>query len=133
MTVDLKTIDKRDYVEITCSGPYDKASLLDAIDRALKIGVDKGADTVVMDIDNIHVGGRPPDTLERYYLGEMAAKIQLGHEKRIFLAVVGKEPLIDAERFAETVAVNRGAYGKVFDEMAEALDWIKNRLPTNNS
>ena len=127
MTINLQVILRGDYAEISCRGIYSKDALLDALDRALDIGEKEGVATVVLDIDTIILKGPLPGIMERYYLGEMAAKIQLRHRKRIFLAVVGKEPLIDPERFAETVAINRGAHGKVFAEMKEARRWIKDR------
>lgn len=95
MSIDLQTTMREDYAEISCRGTYDRDTLLDAIDRALAIGEEEGAETVVIDIRNIHLEGPPPGTMERYYLGEMAAKIQQKHGKPIFLAIVGKEPLID--------------------------------------
>jgi len=125
MSIDLQTIMREDYAEISCRGTYDRDTLLDAIDRALAIGEEEGAETVIIDIRNIHLEGPPPGTMERYYLGETAAKIQRKYGKPIFLAIVGKEPLIDPGRFAETVGVNRGAYGKVFVEMEEAIRWLK--------
>ena len=128
MTVDLKTLEKEGYLEITCYGYYHRNTMVDAIDRALDIGEEKGAKVIVMDINNIIVDGKPPDTTDRYYLGEKVAKIQINRQKRIFLAIVGKEPLIDPGRFGETVAINRGAYGKVFDGMEKALNWIQDRF-----
>ncbi len=128
MTIELETVDERDYVEVRWRGVYTEAALLDAIDRTLDIAESRGAATLVMNIDEVRVEERPLDTKQRYALGEKAARVQLGHVKRIFLAVVGKQPMIDPERFAETVALNRGAYGKVFDDMDEALGWIKQRL-----
>jgi SOS response regulatory protein OraA/RecX len=40
------------------------------------------------------------------------------------VAVYGRRPLIDPERFAETVAVNRGAKVKVSEQLDEALAWL---------
>jgi len=33
--------------------------------------------------------------------------------------------MIDLERFGETVAVNRGAIGKVFTDVDEAVAWLE--------
>lgn len=79
---------------------------------------------MVVDINDVRVGERTLKTIERYSQGEKVARIQLGHQKRILLAVVGNAPMIELERFAETVALNRTAYGKVFGYMKDALDWI---------
>jgi len=40
-------------------------------------------------------------------------------------SLIGKEPMIDLERFGETVAVNRGAIGKVFTDVDEAVAWLE--------
>jgi hypothetical protein len=39
-------------------------------------------------------------------------------------AVVGQEPLIDEERFGETVAVNRGINAKAATSLDEAISWL---------
>ena len=70
-----------------------------------------------------------PTQDERYVLGLFVAA-----EQRILaartppvdmqVAVVGQRPLIDPDRFGETVAINRGAKVKVSEELAEALAWL---------
>ena len=39
-------------------------------------------------------------------------------------AYVLREPVLDPQRFGETVAVNRGMRIKVFDNLEEALNWL---------
>ena len=40
------------------------------------------------------------------------------------VAVFARRPLVDPDRFAETVAVNRGAKVKVSERLDEALAWL---------
>ena len=54
------------------------------------------------------------------------------HQTFIYIAVVGDEPMIDSRRFGETVAVNRGAFGKVFTDFSEAKAWLKDRNDEGN-
>jgi hypothetical protein len=67
----------------------------------------------------------PPTIIERYDHGKTFAQIQLKHDRRIFVGLVGKEPIIDPQRFGETVAINRGAHCKVFTNLKDGLDWHK--------
>jgi hypothetical protein len=70
-----------------------------------------------------------PETIERFYYGEFAAQTVVRYEERGVspatpFAYVLIEPVLDPERFGETVAVNRGMRIKVFDNPEEALEWL---------
>jgi hypothetical protein len=43
---------------------------------------------------------------------------------------VANEPPLAADRFAEKVAINRGAVGKSFTELTDAEQWIEDHLAT---
>ena len=67
-----------------------------------------------------------PDTLERFYYGKYAADAVLQFKDRgvspaTQFAYVLKEPVLDPQRFGETVAVNRGMLVKTFDNLEDAL------------
>lgn len=70
-----------------------------------------------------------PDTLERFYYGKFAADAVLQFKDRgvspaTQFAYVLKEPVLDPQRFGETVAVNRGMLVKTFDNLEDALGWL---------
>jgi hypothetical protein len=70
-----------------------------------------------------------PDILERFYYGKFAADAVLQFKDRgvspaTQFAYVLKEPVLDAQRFGETVAVNRGMLVKTFDNLEDALGWL---------
>ena len=70
-----------------------------------------------------------PETIERFYYGEFAAQTVVRYEVRGVspatpFAYVLREPVLDPEKFGETVAVNRGMRVKVFDNPEEALEWL---------
>lgn len=67
----------------------------------------------------------PLDTGERYWLGTSIAESQVGRSVRVAVVIVGKEPLLEPRRFAELVAINRGATGKSFTDHAEAVAWLE--------
>ena len=70
-----------------------------------------------------------PRTMERFYYSEFAAQTvaQYGERGVSFstpFAYVLREPVLEPERFGETVAVNRGLCLKAFDNVEEALEWL---------
>jgi hypothetical protein len=72
-----------------------------------------------------------PRTLERFYYAEFAAATTAQSKKQnksgeTRFAYVLKEPVLDPEKFGETVAVNRGMCVKAFDNPEEALAWLEN-------
>lgn len=68
-----------------------------------------------------------PSTIERFLWVESIAKGMDGMPpivRRVRFAFVGSEPLVDARRFGEAVAVNRGIVVMVTESMDEALRWL---------
>ncbi len=80
-------------------------------------------------IDGRELRGNPK-TIHRFYLGKLAAQIvlkcvQKGGQCHVpQLAYVLETPVLDPRRFGETVAVNRGVFVKVFDNIDDALEWL---------
>ena len=70
-----------------------------------------------------------PATMERFYYGAFAAQAvgsfaDHGVSPATRFAYVLREPVLDPERFGETVAVNRGMLVKAFDHLEDALKWL---------
>jgi len=71
------------------------------------------------------------ETMERFYYGEFAANmvmkasIEKGVSVGTQFAYVLSEPLLDPNRFGETVAVNRCMNVKTFRNPEEAHQWLK--------
>ena len=71
-----------------------------------------------------------PESLERFYYGEFAAKSVRDFAARgvsggTRFAYVLSEPVLDPKRFGENVAVNRGMLVKAFDNPEEARQWLE--------
>jgi hypothetical protein len=66
-------------------------------------------------------GFEPPETFQRFHLGEQVAKAAISAVK---IAFVARPEMIDARRFGVTVARNRGLHGEVFDSEADAVAWL---------
>jgi hypothetical protein len=84
-------------------------------------------------IDLLKVEGKMT-TMDRFNLSVMAAAKYFGavFTKKIpscRYAIVGNHPLVDPNKFEETVAVNQGINVRVFTEMKEALAWLEAEKP----
>jgi hypothetical protein len=64
-----------------------------------------------------------PTIVERYYYGEFASASVNALRPRF--AYILHEPVLDPLRLGETVAVNRGMQVKVFDKLAEGVNWLE--------
>jgi len=126
MTLIVDFEPRKHYLRATVSGAYTLRSAQDVYDEAVKTAVANGHSRVL--IDASAVTGAPTQD-ERYMLGLFVAAEQRALAARtppveVHVAVVGQRPLVDPERFGETVAVNRGAKVKVSEELDEALSWL---------
>ena len=77
-----------------------------------------------------------PRFIERFFYGEFAAQTVANFAARgvspaTKFAYILRPPLLDAERFGETVAVNRGMNVKAFENLPDALGWL-GIAPANN-
>ena len=91
-------------------------------------------DAIVKDgLRNVLVDGREvtgdPEPLERFYYGRYVADAvnQTVNRTRIDVprfAYVLHPPVLDPNRFGETVAVNRGMRIKAFDDIKQAEWWL---------
>lgn len=84
-------------------------------------------------VAKVHLDGREvvgsPGTIERFLYGEFAAQTVAAYADRgvpptTQFAYVLKPPVLDPERFGETVAVNRGMNVKAFEHPEEGLRWL---------
>lgn len=71
-----------------------------------------------------------PAMMERFYYGAFAAESSIAFARRSRsgagqFAYVLREPVLDPARFGETVALNRGMYVKAFDNLEDALEWLR--------
>jgi hypothetical protein len=76
-------------------------------------------------------------TTERYSLGKVVAdenaSVAAGEAGRhVRVALVGNHPVIDRDRFGETVATNRGAAVKITYDLESAYRWLGLEPPADN-
>ena len=97
------------------------ATWRDEIVAVLAWGVGSGVTRFFADFTGVRLTDAP-STFERFQLGERAAAT--GAAAGVRVAVVGKEPVMDPERFGVTVAANRGLDVRSFDDEVAALTWL---------
>jgi hypothetical protein len=72
-----------------------------------------------------------PTTIQRFLYGAFAAHAVVRYSsahrasRPLQFAYVLQEPVLDPQRFGETVAVNRGMWVKVFANPEDALGWLR--------
>ena len=124
LTIDLES--RKHYLLAALSGVFSLRGAQDAYDQAVKAALPLGVNRILFDASA--VTGIPSQD-ERYSLGLFVAT-----EQRLLaaksppcllqVAIYGHQPLIDPNRFGETVALNRGAKVKVSERLDEALAWL---------
>lgn len=111
------------YLHCYCTGEYDESEFIEILDKAIKNAIEENSKAAILDL--LDVNGEGLNIFQRYSVGEKIALTQDRNEKRVAIVIVGNEPIIHSEKFAETVATNRGAYGKAFNDLQEAIKWIE--------
>ncbi len=110
------------YMACNCAGRFDLESFVEILAQAMEHSVSKGKTSLLMNVADVESG--PLDAFQRYSIGEKIAETQLKQRATVRIAIVGGKPLIEERKFAETVALNRGAVGKAFHDLEEAILWI---------
>jgi hypothetical protein len=112
------------HIHVKGEGSYVLADAVQIIGEALAAAGAHRQPRILIDARNI-TGDL--STMQRFEFSE--AVVQLYSCKpagcAALIALVGNEPLLDPDRFGETVAVNRAVPVKVTTDIKEALDWLK--------
>jgi hypothetical protein len=108
---------KEGYLQFNLTGKYDKGEFL-SFPELLRARCEKEGIYKIL-INGLGVKGSNLSTADRYFIGE---RIGLILQDRIKIAVVWPEKSID--KFAETVALNRGGDMLVVGEYEKAVNWL---------
>jgi len=71
-----------------------------------------------------HIAGAASD-VDLYQVSVRLPAILRGSVRKAALVVLGGDQALRVNMFAENVAVNRGVNGRVFDDEARALAWLR--------
>jgi len=124
MGILLKFEAKEDFLYCWASGAYSFEDGCSMIRELLAESAQHGATRVLVDCMQIEGS---PSKVERYELAEFMAHelsdLLSGWKSSPRFAVLGKEPLVDQNRFSELVATNRGVQTKTVEQIEDALKW----------
>jgi hypothetical protein len=127
MAIDLKIEPQPAYLLMTFEGQFE-SSVIDPITTQAVEACEKYQPSKML-FDFRQVDGQM-STMDRYNTASIFAKKYLdlkitGKIPDCRFAFVGNHPLIDPQKFGETVANNRGLNVKVFIEWTEAVAWLE--------
>jgi len=113
------------YLCVVVTGGLDLAELQAGFLRVLDACVQLGASKVLLDARQV-TGSMSLG--ERYQWGVFAAEAYQAHlaagNPALRLAILGREEVLDRQRFGESVARNRGMESKATTDPAEAALWL---------
>ena len=126
MEITLRVDLEHQLLHVTYIGQFSLAAAEETFQQLLDALVKDKLRKVLIDGRQI-VGD--PEPLERFYYGKYAADAvsQTINRLRIDVprfAYVLREPVLDPNRFGETVAVNRGMRVRTFDDLKQAEWWL---------
>jgi hypothetical protein len=127
MSLEYQVTPEAGFLLVSMSGPYEASDAPEASQLIVEALEEHQPSKVLIDVLSVE---EPLSATDRFYLSTLFSVKYIkeritGKIPRCRFAVVGKEPLIDPNRFGETVAVNRGAGVKAFTRMEKALAWLK--------
>ena len=122
MAIDYRIENRGRYLLVTCTGAFAGAGLLDVHAQAFAQAAAEGSMAILVDTTGLEAFA--PTPLARFDFAAALAKLQREQGQRIHVAFVGKPPIVDPDRFGETVALNRGASCGVFESITDAERWI---------
>src|SRR5689334_12641554 len=125
MSIELNIETQPGYLIGRAAGPFELEEAKALTEKLLRTAVARQQVKVLLDIHRIT--GPVRDTYRFLYtefVAHQVVKLSRLAGGPIRLAFVGREPVIDPERFGVTVAYNRAVRIIVTDSEAEALAWL---------
>jgi hypothetical protein len=120
-----ETEPRRGYLYVTISGELDLAGAETALAEVFGIAAHAHQSRILLDCSRV-AGEWGPD--ERYTVGSfIAAEMERRASQfpeRPRLAIYAVAPLMDPNRYTQTVATNRGALVRTSDSLQELLSWL---------
>jgi hypothetical protein len=120
MPSDLVVTAREGYLEARLSGDFRLEHFKRRIETIVQTAKDRGADKVLVDVTRM-VRFESVNTTDRFEMGAHAARLA-GNLAAI--AMVGRPPQIDPEKFGAQVAQNRGLNIRIFVDETAAVAWL---------
>lgn len=109
--------DQTDYLLVVAPGPWTEETAIHLIDEAKRVATERGQSHILLDLRQ---WTRPQREMTRFSSGEHLAKVFLSSGIKV-AAFASPEAI---NKFGENVAVNRGAWFRVFGDEQEAIQWL---------
>ncbi|MBL8051528.1 MAG: hypothetical protein JNM46_09935 [Anaerolineales bacterium] len=114
----MKTIEvRKDYVYAYYDGTNDVDTLIALMEEVAELSKKENVKKLLADLRNM---SGEPTILSRFRVGIAGVRILRGMTK---VAIVYKK--VDSNRFAETVAVNRGLPSMITHDFEQAKQWLE--------
>lgn len=123
MTITIQTDLLPGYARVTYAGPYNRDDALRAWESGFAFASAENQPLLLIEIFGI--SGQPPTTMDRHDHGMKLAALQKEYQSVHAVAIVGKEPIIEPDRFLALIANSSGANVQVFDTVQAALEWLE--------
>lgn len=121
MSCTLKSRTRDFYVELTANGDYSLPVALEILTQAFELAEEQDRPAALVDVSKV---SGSPDQLDNFEIGNSVQKAQFAQNKIISMALVVSHSTIDSHRFLETVAINRCAVFRVFEDKDAAITWL---------
>jgi hypothetical protein len=112
-----------DHTWVDVVGEFDLVESKQMLAAVIDAAVAHNQNKVLLDCREVK---GTPSTFERLELADSVARLY--HQERcgaiLRFAIVGVEPMVDPDRFGQTVAQNRGLPIRITTDMQEALAWL---------
>ena len=117
--------ERADHAVATLTGSGSLEQAAHAVQRALVTARERNIKRLLVDARQL--GGFPSPTLaDRYFIVRRWAT-EVG--KRVELAIVLEQHILDPDRFGVMVAANLGMRADAFSSTVEALEWLRSGQP----
>jgi hypothetical protein len=118
---------KNDYIYAHVNGHFSLTQAQNLLTKSLEVLIENNFSKLLIDVSSMtgHLS-----IIERFLFGEYCAinayKLRERGLKYLKIAIYGLEPIIDSERFGETVARNRGLDVRETTDVYDALQFLGN-------
>ncbi len=122
---EVEVLAEENQLKVTTIGYYSLVKVMNALELAIDSAVERKKEKILIDASKVE--GENISLHDRFTYGEHLSQYYIKHGLgKIFkIAVVSNENISDKRRFGETVATNRGVNVKIFENMDDALQWLK--------
>jgi hypothetical protein len=126
MKMNFRIEPKDSYLYVAVGGSFEAGEALEISRQFFEACIEHQRTKVLIDVRTL---GGEMSMLERWDYAVGVARMNLEYVTRgslppVQLAYVASYPILDPNRFGETVALNRGVTVKVTDDFREAMSWL---------